>query len=609
MPFPPITRGEVKSYVLTIKDPITRALIDLTGRKLRATIRLNDVVQFVKRSAAVVGGGDDEIEIVLPQTGASLGTCKLKLAQADTINLEPCLLDGDLWVDDATCALKFSLPVEQAQTREFPNAESVYGTGRPLIVIAGQSQALGHGDTFWLDNGPGLVTPYKAVPLNYQLGADAVSPIVWTFGATGPLQPFAAPGSPGMGYELSLGRALYDLGSAPIIGKFAVNGAGLNAHFLQTNNYPASPIGAGNLFGQLVNYITALQLETGSTLAVLVWDQGGTDAVDSGPAAAYQANLAQFVNDLRDHFGNFALVVTKLNEGIPLGVCAFRETVRAAQVAYVSSAENAFLVNTDVVPVGGTHVDSSVHFDANSCASIGYMLARTISPLIPRTMATVPTFIGTEIGDSGTGALKPRWGAEGEYQAGDIAILAVTGGQTNAAHSLSDAQGFVQIATVDSLYTTLHQRLTLYWCRATSSNMTPPTVADVGDFHAAKIFIFRGCVASGSPVDVSATGANNTYGTAVALPGATTLTDRTLVAMFSGAYCAAQSNTLSIPSSQDFPAIATRSESGFQLGGGNFQILDLVTAEKRVAGAFSAVNLTTPFSGINANITIALKPA
>lgn len=479
-----------------------------------------------------------------------------------------------------------------------------YGTGKPLIVIAGQSQARGHGDTFWLDNGPDLVTPFNAVRLNYQLGADAASPITWVNGVTGPLRPHASPGSPGMGYELSLGRALYAQGHAPIIGKFAVDAAGLDAHFSPIVNFPQSPAGK-NLFGQLVEYIETLQTATGSTLAVLVWDQGGTDSVDEAPASRYRANLELFVDALRDRFENFALVLAQLNVGIPLEVGAYRETVRDAQADYADVAEDTFLVNTDHVPLGGPHVDSSVHFDGNSCASIGYLLASVISPLIERDVQPAPSYVGADVGDFGAGALTPRWGA---HQEGDIGILAVTGGIDGTTASLTDDAGFVEIDTVDSVYSSQHQRLTLYWCRATSNAMPSPVVADTNTFQSARIFIFRDCVEEGDPVDVYATAANHTYGTGQSLPGAITTVDRALVAMFTGAYCAGQSNPLTLPASQDFPLLVAQAQSGYVLGSGNFNILDLVTGEKRDAGSFASVSGTTPYPAINANVTIALKP-
>ncbi len=485
-------------------------------------------------------------------------------------------------------------------------AAASYGTGKPLIIIAGQSNATGHGNYFYLTPGTGLENTFGPVPFNAQWSNNPTSPMVWSTLATTGLKPYAGSGVPAMGIELALGHALYDAGCAPFIGKFAVDAAGLNAHYSPIVNFPTTPAGH-NLFGQLCDYITARQTETGSTLAVLIWIQGETDAYDPGPAAAYNANLDEFVSGLRVQFGNFAFVFNQLNATLSLGTCPYRDTVRAQQALYAASDANSYMVNCDDIPLGGGYVDSILHYDANSISSLGYRFAQTVSPLITRAVSSAPYYLGADMGDFGTGTLSPRWGCEGGYTAGDIGILAVVGGQTAAVAALTTPAGFTQIDTEDSLYTTLHQRLTLYWCLATSSAMTAPVVASTNNFQAARIFIFRGCAAS--PIDVYAMGRNNTYAATVTLPGATTATDRTLIAFFTGAYSGSAANLPVVPTDTDFPPLTIQAQSMFNHGSGNFELISLMTAEKRNAGAFSTVVTTTPLSAINTNITIALKPA
>lgn len=480
-------------------------------------------------------------------------------------------------------------------------------TDRPNIIIAGQSQALGHGDDFYADPDKNISAPFGAVLLNSMLGADAVTPIVWTAIATGPLQPYASPGTPNMGYELSFGRALYDAGLAPWYSKFAVNSAGLAAHFLPLVNYPTSPSG-DNLFGQLCLYFDARIAETGRPVDLFIWDQGGTDAIDSGPAHAYQANLGIFLAALRARYGDFVCMILQLNETIPLTTCPYREIVRVGQAAYVKSDPLSILVNTDAVSAGGPYVDSIVHFDANACISIGWIMAQAAIPLFAGTTTTTPTYIGAAPAAFGAGALSPVWGGEDGYEVGDLGILAISGGFNNVTASLTTANGFAQIGTADSVYTTLHQRLTLYWCIATSQDMPSPVVAAGNSYQTAKIFIFRGASRS-APIDSVGFGVNNAYTYGKTLPAVTTLSDRCLISMFSAEYCAAQADPLTAPSSTvDFPSISIDNQSGLNLGGGNFQIFNLITAEKRRMGLFSAVTANTEFPNINANITIALRP-
>src|SRR5205823_4324349 len=54
--------------------------------------------------------------------------------------------------------------------------------------------------------------------------------------------------------------------------------------------------------------------------------------------------------------------------------------------------------------------------------------------------------------------------------------------------------------------TTNGTRLTVFWCRATSSAMAGPTVTDPGNHAYAVILTFRGCIASGNPWDVMSGG-------------------------------------------------------------------------------------------------------
>lgn len=477
-------------------------------------------------------------------------------------------------------------------------------SGTPLIVIAGQSNAVGQGNTFFLDTTPGLANLFGSVLLNDQRGADALDPITWSFGATRALQPYAAPGVAGMGIELSLGRALRALGIAPLIGKFAVNGAGLNAHFLPSKNYPTSPAGK-NLFGQLVDYIDARVAEAGRSLAVLIWIQGETDAYDATPAGLYAANLTQFVSALRDHFGNFAFVFNKLSSSMPLSPTAFRDTVRTQQDLYLSTASHAFVVNIDDIPVGDG--SSVIHYDGIAQASMGYRFADVVAPLLTPDVVPAPRFVGGDIGVFGPSTLNPRWGGV-DYQDGDIGILAVVGFFENTPIVLSDAQGFTAFGSeIVSLFSGLRVRLRLYWARA-SGTMAAPTIASAGlSFQSARIAIFRGCVATGSPIDAVASDANNNYNSTTSAPGATTTGARRLAVSFCGGYQGAPGNTFAVTPNTDFfdQIVAAYGEQNF--GSGNVLRCPMLTTSRIRSGAFIATTIGSTLPTINASTTFALR--
>ncbi len=113
----PIARGEAKSYTFEFENA-DGTLMDLAGTKILATLRLQDAIVVERKSETITDGDDDQIEVT------ALGIAKVKFAPANTVNLAPCKLDGDLWVytddTDPVRVAKFQLPVEQAQSRTFP---------------------------------------------------------------------------------------------------------------------------------------------------------------------------------------------------------------------------------------------------------------------------------------------------------------------------------------------------------------------------------------------------------------------------------------------------------------------------------------------------------
>lgn len=133
-----------------------------------------------------------------------------------------------------------------------------------------------------------------------------------------------------------------------------------------------------------------------------------------------------------------------------------------------------------------------------------------------------PYFKGTGAIADSVSAVACAWPA---HDIGDVALLLINTEPAEAT-SLSSAQGFVQIGS--DIFNGTTGRLGVYWCRATSSAMVSPTIADSGDHQYAVILTFGGCDLTGNPWDVFATDTATTS-TAVAVPGLTTTTDNALV--------------------------------------------------------------------------------
>lgn len=138
-----------------------------------------------------------------------------------------------------------------------------------------------------------------------------------------------------------------------------------------------------------------------------------------------------------------------------------------------------------------------------------------------------PTFVAAGNPLSAVGSFTVSWPV---HEADDIGLLVVE--TANQAAVLDTAAGFVEITNqgTGTAGTDAATRLTFFWCRATSSSMTPPVVGDSGARQQAVILTFRGCETSGNPWDVFAGSVQAAASASIVIPGATTTgTDRLCV--------------------------------------------------------------------------------
>lgn len=127
--------------------------------------------------------------------------------------------------------------------------------------------------------------------------------------------------------------------------------------------------------------------------------------------------------------------------------------------------------------------------------------------------------------EHGTGGVTVPWP---DHEPNDIALLLVEN-QDSTGISFTDAAGFAAVANSPQ-YFSLASRLSVFWCRATSNEMSSPVIADPGDHVIAQIVTFRGVKSTGNPWDVTAgaTIGDGTHST-MTLPSATTATDNCLI--------------------------------------------------------------------------------
>jgi hypothetical protein len=471
-----------------------------------------------------------------------------------------------------------------------------------LVVIAGQSNALGLGVAASVTNYPGIADAYPAVQF-VERSSVLSDPLSWTTDALRDLSPrtitVASQVAGTMGVELSLGRTLDATGSAEwYLAKSAIDGSGLENNW----NNPAWPATGGSLLSQFSAWITSIEAATGSTLAAIVWIQGEADSTESPDTANYGTNLSSFFSALRATHGNFGVVLNRLSSNYSPG--GGRYEVRSWQESWVATDSKAAIVYADDLAFRDT-----AHFSDDSYATLGIRLASAVMDVIdgPAPVAN-PRWKAAGIPVIATSAqtLTPTWPA---HEAGDIGFLILSGLGVNA-YTLSTAAGFAAVTDSPQKDTgvSTSSRLQVWWCRASSSAMASPVVADAAsdDAKIAMIVVVKGAASSGDPWDVTAGDAPAAAGTAITFPGVTTTVGNTLImnilahrvdsadAQVSGW---ANADLTDLTEHVDYDVITS-------LGYG----LAVATGVKAAAGAVTGTTATLANSATQARLTIAVKP-
>lgn len=223
------------------------------------------------------------------------------------------------------------------------------------------------------------------------------------------------------------------------------------------------------------------------------------------------------------------------------------------------------------------------------------------------TVSALPVFQAAGTPVHGTGTVQPVWPT---HQADDIALLIVT--SANQTISLSTPAGFVEVADspqgTGTAGTVSAVRLAVYWCRATSSGMAAPVVADPGNHVTATILTFRGCETSGNPWDVTAGDVTAVETATVQIPGDTTTGDNRLVVVVSADSRPVTSLQYSGWTNDDLTGLVEIAD--FHTTDGNGSGFGAACGAMETAGAFgpTTASIASSNDAVQAHIAIALKP-
>jgi hypothetical protein len=436
------------------------------------------------------------------------------------------------------------------------------------IGIFGQSNARGQANTSLSDAGLNVTALYANVQHAHQSAPAAADPPVWVnvpaAGTERDLQPWAAPGSPGMGVELSLGRYMAEYSDCVLplhSSTIAIAGSGI-VSWLSDATYPTTP---PNLYSQTVSYFRERETTTGKTLKLAVWIQGESDATLDANAAAYEARLGALMDAFHADFPEATFCIVGLNQNM-VGFNSITQTrfdtLRAAQLACIAARSSwSMFYNPDHVPMS----TDNLHYAADGYWTLGNGIA---AAYIVRTQTAVqrrgsgPAPYIQEVCEptvwSSTGTVDLAIRGPARSVVGDRHFLVLGTGALEAAPTLVDAAGFTLVPGAQAqsqVSTTIDCYCDVYTRVVTAENLAAAggiRLADpILDDNNNNIIGFIFSVGGAGAIDAVATSVNNASNTVANITGVTTTGPNRLVLFcqttFSGSNNAASWANATLP--------------------------------------------------------------
>ncbi len=239
---------------------------------------------------------------------------------------------------------------------------TVYAAHYKVILLGGQSNMTG--------NGPKLndLTAAQQLPQED----------VWIYGGNGPnsgaLQPgFGSPYGP----EVTFGRTIAD--GLPhenfALIKFSQGGTHLYGDW--------DPITGSvyNKFKAIVGFGLEALTKAGHTYEIvgMLWTQGERDAAHGRTTAEYEADLNDFIADIRSRYGaHVSFFISRLSI-LQTGREPGLHDIRAAQENVAASDSNAYLIDTDSFQIAG----DDIHFTGTGLVSLGNAFGQSYLNSLP----------------------------------------------------------------------------------------------------------------------------------------------------------------------------------------------------------------------------------
>jgi len=202
-----------------------------------------------------------------------------------------------------------------------------------------------------------------------------------------------------------------------------------------------------------------------------------------------------------------------------------------------------------------------------------------------------PTWVaaGTFVVNFTSGTLSP--GLPAGYAADDIFVLFCN---TNDGETAPTPSGWTLLGFEESAAAGI--RATMFWRRATASE-SAPSFTSPANGESAIIHAFRGCVATGSPFDVTAGNSDSSSNTTVTFPSITTTVDDCMVVLFGAIFNA----NISGQTNGNLTSLTERSDNLSFLG------INVTTGVKATSGSTGTTSATASANCTEVCMTTSLK--
>lgn len=281
------------------------------------------------------------------------------------------------------------------------NPEFVRAARVNVFLIGGQSNADGRA---FSSNLPAILqAPQSDVPIHWATANNGSSTLLGS--GYEALRPGLSRLTSRFGPEITFGRAMADFyaarGEHVALIKHAQGGTGLVVEWQAGGD--GTTVGDGFVYQLFQQVVTAgmaniqaayppggaVPLEV--SIEGMIWMQGERDSNSPGDALAYEANLTEFIGDIRSTYGaDLPFVIGQLSENQTgtSGSDGAREFVRTSQANVAAALPNTELVVTNTFGL----LSDNLHFNASGQQDLGNAFAGQMQSLLvpePTSLSTL----------------------------------------------------------------------------------------------------------------------------------------------------------------------------------------------------------------------------